>query len=109
MALNKIISKGDVLPIPEYVNHNSITTAENLTIPSGAGVLVLVVNAAAYINTTGTAVVPSSDVTDGSGSFLIAPNTPYRFLLAKADGTVPTISIIAATGTVLATQAYYKN
>lgn len=109
MALNKIISKGDVLPIPEYVNHNSVTTAENLTIPSGAGMMVISSNVAAYMNATTTAVVPASDVVDGTGSFLLAPGAVYRFLLTKNDGTVPTISVISASGTALITQAFYKN
>lgn len=109
MAMTKINRLPDlVLPFPEYVNCLSLTTAETLTVPADAGLMCIQVSALAYMNGLATATVPG-DVTNGSGSFALNPNEKHYFLLAESDNTVPTISIIAATGTVIVTAAFYKN
>lgn len=113
MAITKIKgSRAGAVPVPEYVNAAVATTitAENLSVPTDAGLVVLSVSAGAYVNFAGTAATPS-DTSNGSASFYLHPGALYEFQLAKSDGTIPTnISFIpiAASSTVL-TGAFYRN
>ena len=44
------------------------STAESITVPTGAKFCTITANGEFYFNTQGTAAVPSADVTDGSAS-----------------------------------------
>jgi len=62
----------DTVYLPNYVNHYTLTaaTARNITIPTDCEFAILSAPVDFLTNTNGTAVVPASDVTDGTGSFL---------------------------------------
>jgi hypothetical protein len=60
------------LPALRYVNNYVLVanTAKSITVPTGANyVLISGTSLPIYMNFQGTAVVPSTDITDGSGSF----------------------------------------
>lgn len=91
-----------IIPLPQYVNHRSVTTAEAETVPALAQYVIFSGNADAWIS-DGTAVVPASDVTDGTGSFFVKAGAIIGFAVTPGQ----TISVISASGTLLASFAYY--
>lgn len=58
-------------------------TAESYTIPSGARFLIIESEVLAYMNPFGTAAVPSADVTDGTASMLLPPQTPINLYVGS--------------------------
>lgn len=93
----------DAPPICLFINHYTLTanTAENIVVPSGAHfVLFSCDQPKFYYRTTGTAEVPSSDVTDGTGSAL---NPTFRSCDAG-----DTISVISPTAGVLTVEYYNR-
>ena len=81
------------LPAPTWVNNYVLvaSTAKSITVPTGAVyALISAVSLPIYMNFQGTAVIPSTDITDGSGSF------PNLGCLISVVG-VTTISVISPT------------
>ena len=88
---------------PTYINARVLaaTTNESVTIPTGATQVVFSANGDFYVNpNSGTAAVPSDDVTDGSGSELNPVG--YSGLVAGS-----TFGIIAPAATNV-TMAFYS-
>lgn len=92
-----------VLTPGSYVNmHTLTTTAKSVTIPSGYDYVRISASGAFGMRTTGTAAA-ASDVTDGTGTEYF-PAGSYTFRL---DG-LSTISLIAQTGTIAISQAFFR-
>lgn len=91
---------GQIVAPSKYVNAYVLSdTAKTITIPTGAKFVMFSCVSDFYINFAGTAVIPVSDVTDGSASEL---NPTVR----GVDGYT-SFSAIASASCVL-TVAYYK-
>jgi len=94
-----------VLPFPLYINNRTMAAAEDETVPAGAKYVVIDSDADVWIASgPGAAVVPSGDVSDGTGSAffkggVISP--PFRVQEAQKLSTVP------ATGTAHVAYWYY--
>lgn len=94
-----------VLPFPLYVNVETMTTAEDVTVPANAYFVVIAPDADVWIASgTGAAAVPSSDITNGAGSAffkggVISP--PF----AVNPGQI--LSIVSASGTAHVSLWYY--
>lgn len=91
-----------VTPFPLNVNHRTVTTAEAETVPAGATMVAIGADADIWLS-DGTAVVPSSDVTDGTGSFPLGAWVTEVFFVTPGQ----TISVIANTGTAHVSFRYY--
>lgn len=108
MALTKMFNDTDVNRFPYicigysgYVNAQVLAAnvAEVHTIPSGANRVLFSSTANFYVKFGGTAAVPSTEVTDGSGSIL---NPTLRFC-----GGTTTIGLISPT-TCVVTMEFYQ-
>jgi len=96
----------EALPITSlsfYVNHRTISTAETETVPAGAGRVVITPDGDAWVNPNGTAVVPSGDVTDGTGSIFVKAGIARAFYVAAGNA----LSTIAASGTIHVSYEYF--
>lgn len=91
-----------VTPFPIYVNHRVVTAAETETVPAGATIVVIGADVGIWVS-DGTAQVPASDVTDGTGSFYLAAGVSEPFYVTPAQ----TISVIASAGTANVSFRYY--
>lgn len=95
------------IPFPAYVNHRKVDnpTAEDETVPANMAAVVIVSDADVWCaNGTGAAVVPSGDVTDGTGSFLVKAGVispPFGV------GAGQKISVTSASGTAHVAFLYY--
>lgn len=83
-----------VTPFPLYVNHRTVTAAEDETVPSGYRSVIITADADIWL-ADGTAVVPSSDVVNGSGSFPLKAGVARKFWVTPGQ----TLSVISASGT----------
>lgn len=96
-----------VLPFPLYINHRTVTVAEDETVPALASYVVIDSDADVWIaNGTGAAVIPSGDVIDGSGSALFKAGVispPFRVQPAQV------LSIVSASGTAHVSFWYYSS
>lgn len=92
-----------VLPLPDYINHREITTAESETVPAEMYRVVISSDTDVWFRKTNTAVVPSSDVTDGTGSGFLKAGVPICFAVAPTM----VISVVAASGTAQVSFWYY--
>lgn len=92
----------DTVFLPNYVNHYTLTanTARSITIPSTCSFAILSAPVDFLHNTNGTAVVPASDVVDGTGSFL---NIGY---CRVAGGDV--VSVISASTSYITMACYSR-
>jgi len=93
-----------ITPFPSQVNHRTVTTAETETVPTGASTVVITSDVDVWFS-AGTAVVPSSDVTDNTGSFFLKGGAARMFAVESGQ----TISVIAATGTAHVSFEYFTN
>jgi len=75
-------------------------TAESFTVPAGANFVVFSADNDFYARYTGTAAVPSADVTDGTASEM---NPTARNIKGVA-----TISVVSATANCIVTATFYK-
>ena len=73
--------------------------AETETIPTGARIVLFSATSNFYLNTRAAAVIPTGDITDGSGP----EYNPIARLLVAGE----TMSLIASTACIV-TMAYYK-
>lgn len=92
---------GRIFPVPVsagYVDHRffAAATAESHTSPTGANWVIATPTVDAYVNTGGTAVVPSADVTDGTGSTLCPAGVKTVFCVG-ADTTISVIATVAGS------------
>lgn len=95
--------KGDLYsgtpPFPEYVDAMVLgaDTAETYTVPAGAdwAIITNVSTGTLWANRTGTAVIPTTEIADGTGSFAIPPNSSYQCQIPPGK----TISFIRTAGT----------
>lgn len=92
------------IPFPAFVNHHAVTVAEAETVPAGAYSVVIKTDATIWLS-DGTAAVPAGDVTNGSGSFPMAPGEAICFDVVPGQ----TISVISASGTANVAFLYYGN
>lgn len=100
-----------VPPAGRWVTNHSLTAAaaKTITVPAGARWVIFSAQANLWVNFNGgTAVVPSADVTDGSGSYY---NPPAVYVGAvSANGVLypalATISVISDTTWVLTVMWY---
>lgn len=92
-----------VTPFPVYVNHRTVTAAETETVPDGASWMVITSDADLWAS-DGTAAVPSSDVTDGTGSFFVKAGVARAFAVVATQ----TLSVISASGTAHVSFEYFK-
>ena len=91
------------LPFPSQVDHIVLSgSAKTVTKPTGVSWLWIATSATCYFRTGGTAVSPSGDVVDGTGSF---PINAGNGLLLNVK-TVATFSII---GTANVGLAWYRD
>lgn len=92
-------------PLPQYVLARVVndSTAENIAVPAKARYVRLSTDAAAWINAQGAAAKPSSDVTDGSASWLLPASHAEWF---ACDG-VANISVIADDTGATVSAAFY--
>ncbi len=82
-------------PFPNgNVVHRTVTTAAAETVPAGCGAVIITADAAIWIS-GGTAVVPSSDVTDGTGSVFLGAGVARGFYVSPGQA----LSVISASGT----------
>src|SRR4030095_7304348 len=85
-------------------------TAETITVPAGAGYVVITGNVVAsdlYIRRGATAAAPAggaSDVNDGTSSFLLPISTPIAFQVDAGS----TFSILSTPGGIV-TIAFFRN
>lgn len=65
--------------LPTWVDNLSLapSTAETYIVPAGVNRLLLSASTAVYVRIGGTAAVPSSDVTDGTSSFLLGTGATF--------------------------------
>jgi hypothetical protein len=82
-------------PFPSHVNHRTAAAAETETAPTWAGSVIITPDADAWFS-DGTAAVPTGDVDDGTGSFLISAKATRAFYITPGQ----TFSFVPATGTV---------
>lgn len=93
-----------VVPFPFYVNHRTVTTVEDETVPAGANVVFITPDADVWMaNGTGAAVVPSSDVTDGTGSFLLKAGVCRGFFVVGGQK----LAVASASGTAHVSFEYH--
>jgi hypothetical protein len=99
-------AQGLFTPFPDYVNHRTITTAETETVPTlSPAVRRVVITADADVwLSDGTAVIPSSDVIDGTGSFLLKAGVARGFDIEQGW----TLSVISASGTAHVAFEYFS-
>lgn len=73
------------LPLPDKVDNLVLgsDSAESYTVPAGCKYAIISGNAAFYMNVGGTAAVPSTEVTDGTGSLYVS--TLQRFRVGVGD------------------------
>ena len=92
----------DTVFLPDYVNHYTLTasTARDITIPSNCSFAILSAPVDFLHNTNGTAVIPASDVEDGTGSFL---NIGY----CRVRGG-DTVSVISASNSYITVACYTR-
>lgn len=93
-----------VTPFPAYVNHRTVTAAETETVPDGASWVVITSDADLWASDSATAVVPSSDVTDGTGSLFLKAGVSRAFAVVAGQ----TLSVISASGTAHCSFEYFK-
>ena len=74
------------------IKNNTVTTAENMAVPTGAKVCLLISDADVWYSCSGTAAVPTDD--SGSSSFL-----PADIEVGLVVEIVDNISLISASGT----------
>ena len=74
------------------IKNNTVTSAENMAVPSGAKVCLLISDADVWYSCAGTAAVPTDD--SGSSSFL-----PADTEIGLAVETVSAINLISVSGT----------
>ena len=81
------------VPFPQWVDTVVLGagTAESYTVPANAGYAVITSALPFYGCISGTAVVPTGEITDGSGSFYIGAGIQCRL------GSGKTLSLIRAT------------
>jgi hypothetical protein len=87
-----------VVPVsafPAYVTHRTAAAVETETAPASASAVAITPDADAWFS-GGTAVVPSGDVSDGTGSFLIPAKATRVFFITPSKA----ISFIPVSGTV---------
>jgi hypothetical protein len=96
----------------QFITNHSLTanTAKTITVPAGARWVNFSPRANLWVNFNGgTAVIPSADVTDGSGSYYNPPMFYIGALYAGGVTTYPaltTISVISDTTWVLTAMWY---
>jgi hypothetical protein len=101
-----------VPPASQWITNHSLTanTAKTITVPAGARWVNFSSRANLWVNFNGgTAVIPSADVTDGSGSYFNPPMFYIGALYAGGVTTYPaltTISVISDTTWVLTVMWY---
>lgn len=99
-------AKGLFTPFPDHVNHRTITTAEEETVPAltpPVRRVVITSDVDAWLS-DGTAQVPSGDVTDGTGSFFLKAGVARGFSVSEGQ----TLSAISASGTAHISFEYYS-
>jgi len=81
------------VPFPLWVDAMVLGagTAESYTVPASAGFAIITANLPFYACVSGTAVVPTTEITDGTGSFYIAAGMQCKL------GSGKTLSMIRAT------------
>lgn len=96
-----------VLPFPLFVNHVVVTAVKDVTVPANAKYVIISPDADCWISGGhGSAVVPSGDITDGTGSAFFQAGVmspPFRVQPAQI------FSIVAATGTSNVSLWYYSS
>lgn len=91
-----------MIPFPAYVNHRTVTAAEADTVPAGATRVFITSDADIWLS-DGTSAVPTTDVTDGTGSFFLAKGVTRGFFVAPGQ----TLSVISASGTAHVSFEYF--
>ena len=93
-------AKTDAILPAEYINNLILTpeTAESMAIPDGARFMIVSSNEDVWLRFSGTAEIPTSDVTDGTGNMLISAGSYGRrtFYVEQSTGGVSVISAVAA-------------
>lgn len=92
-------------PFPRYVNAMVLggAGAESYTVPTGSKFCVITSALPFYGCVTGTAVVPTTEITDGTGSFYVASG-----MQCKLEGGT-TLSVIRGTAaSTIITIAHYE-
>jgi len=92
--------------VSDYVNNKVLAanTAESETVPTGRSVAVVTPTADLWITRSGTAVVPSADVSDGSGDILIPAGQSRALDVVHLRGNLSAmtaISMISASACIV--------
>jgi len=96
MALTQMSPHGlmnSAVPFPQWVDTVVLgsASAESYTVPAGAGYAVITSALPFYGCISGTAVVPTTEITDGTGSFYVAAGIQCKL------GSGKTLSMIRGT------------
>lgn len=94
------------VPFPQWVDAVVLGagTAESYTVPSSSGFAILTATLPFYACISGTAVVPTGEIVDGTGSFYVAAGmqcklgsgTTLSMIRATAASTIVTIGVFRA-------------
>jgi len=87
LPLNDFLPETDTVDVAVL----AASTAEDISVPTGAKFCVLTADVDFYYNTNGDAAVPTADVTDGSGSRFAAADTVVKLVVEDVDD----VSVIA--------------
>lgn len=107
LVSNRPVLQGGLpfLGFPLYVNNRTVTAAEDETVPAGAVAVVIDSDTDIWVaNGTGAAVVPSGDVTDGTGSVFFKAGVISPPFGVSAGQKLSTVS---ASGTAHVAYWYY--
>lgn len=93
------LAKTEAILPAEYINNFSLAaeTAETMAIPNAARFMIVSSNEDIWLCFSGTAQIPTGDITDGSGSMLISAGSSGRrmFFVENSSG-VSVISAVSA-------------
>ena len=100
-----MVKKGQttlIPPFPDYVDARVLaaTVAETITPPAAASVIALCATDDCWVDPSGTAVVPSTDVTDGTAAFLL-PAGVWMYLVLSGQTSCSIISEAAAKVSIM--------
>lgn len=95
---------GSIIPFPLWVDAIVLGagTAESYTVPASASFCLITCNAPVYGCISGTAVIPTTEIADGTGSFYIAAGTQVKL------DSGSTLSLIRASAAAIVTIGVYR-
>lgn len=95
---------GSIIKFPLWVDAVVLNAAdaESYTVPAGASFCLITTSAPIYACISGTAVVPTTEISDGTASFLVSAGTQVSLDSGE------TLSMIRASAQAIVTIGVYK-